>query len=152
MPTFLSEYAKKNGLRRVDAKTAKVLTLSPADVKAGNPKDSGACGFAKACQRQMPEVRKVWFFKSTAWVETAMTLTRYHLPNSMQKEIVSFDRSGIMEPGVYKMNAPNKQNTMKEVARRTRRAVRNPTPKRTGRSLKIRHATTNVRDLSNPEV
>ncbi len=151
MATYISRYAKENGLRRVNATKSLVLSVKPDDVKKGAAKDSECCAFARAAMKQDSAITKVFFFKSVAWVETAMKLTRYNLPQSVQKEIVAFDRFRTMEPGVYALSPPAKSAEPEAQAKRDARRDKRHKAGNTGRKQPLRHITTNVREGVKPK-
>ncbi len=151
MSTYITKYAKEKGLRKEDAKTNLLVTLNQSDITKAKMKDSKNCAFACAVKRQMPNVEKAYFFRSTAWLEMATKIVRYHLPQSVQKEIVSFDRSGMSEVGIYSLTAPRGSNTMDRQNTRSKKRIGRHKPGKTGRSQKLIHRTTNIRTLEEPE-
>jgi hypothetical protein len=103
MSTYITKRARDLGLKKSDAKKPLLLEVRKVDVTKAVQKNSKCCGFARACKR-IPHVRAAYFFRSTAWVEyDDGKIVRYILPPSVQKEIVSFDRSKIMAPGTYQL-------------------------------------------------
>jgi hypothetical protein len=114
----VKEYARKNGLQIVNAKNKLLVTVTKNDVKLGAQKNSECCAIARAVMKQQSHISRVWIFKSKAYIESPMKLTRYNLPSSVQKEIVSFDRFKIMEPGVYALVPPPPSQAPKAIAKR----------------------------------
>ncbi len=101
MTTYVTKLANDLGLRSVSARKPLTFTVTKKDTARGIVKDPECCALALACRRVDPEVKAAYFFKSTAWLQYEDKLVRYALPNVLQKEIVSFDRSGIMAAGEY---------------------------------------------------
>lgn len=149
MTSFIRKRARERGLAIEDAKEPLLLEVKAQDVDTGNKKDPGDCGFARACKRGL-NVRNAYFFRSTAYLETRKKLVRYHLPTSMQKEIVSFDRNKTMEPGMYQLKPPAPSQS--KDACKTRDTRRASVTKRAPVAPKIRrriHKTQNVRGAWN---
>lgn len=120
MSTFITKFAKQRKLDRVDATSPMVLTLTRADVRAAQPRNSKECAFALAAKR-IPGVKAAYFFRTMAWLEFKGTLVRYQLPVSVQKEIVGFDRSRRMVPGEYHLRAPSGGQTLGADQKRARK-------------------------------
>lgn len=150
MSTYVSKRAIEKGLRRVDAKASLVIEVDRRDISASLQKNSKCCAFARACKRQINGVKAAYFFKTAAWLEYETRMVRYILPVSVQKEIVSFDRSTKLEPGIYQINRPQKSMRMGCVKERSaKRPGRHKTA--SGKTTrKVRHETTNVRSLYEP--
>ena len=153
MSTYVTKRAAELGVKVVDATAPLMLEVKQSDIDRAVPKNSKVCAFARACERAMP-VEAAFFFKSTAWLEYKDKIVRYRLPNSMQKEIVSFDRSRQMEPGVYRLSAIGKNKTLKAKAKeRERDKAAKRSHQGAGklrRTEAFRHKTTNVRGLFDP--
>lgn len=150
MGTYVTKYAKKNNLKIVDSKSQLRLEIRPDDVVKATQKNSKCCAFACAAKR-VPKVKAAYFFRSTAWLEYADRLVRYNLPPSVQKEIVSFDRSKVVATGTYtivpfskasKLHANVKRNATKP--KRKIQATKSKTKKR------FVHRTQLVRTLFEP--
>lgn len=151
MSTYITKYARENGLKKVDAKSNLLVTLNQTDITNSKRKNSKNCAFACAVKRQVHGVKRAYFFRSSAWLEYEGKLVRYQLPPSVQKEIVSFDRNGLTETGVYHLSAVCKGDTIEE---RKARRVNDPgghTPKGKGKKKEPRHITTNIRTLAEPK-
>lgn len=102
--SFITELCEKKGLTLKDGDDHVEVEVTAADIRASRRKDATACAFAVACRRHEKAVA-AYFFKSLAFIEYKdKTLVRYQIPGSVQKEIVSFDRSGEMEPGNYQLS------------------------------------------------
>lgn len=104
--TYVQKLCETRGLKLEDATRPIVVGVAVDDIVKSRTKNSKCCAFARAAQRE-PGVRAAYFFRSTAFLEFADRMVRYALPSSVQKEIVSFDRAGIMAPGEYQLNAPS---------------------------------------------
>ncbi len=149
----LKQYAKTNGLQMEDAKHHMNISVTTDDVARAKRKDSMHCAFAEALVRQRPGAVNAFFFRSLAYVETATKLTRYILPPSVRLEVASFDRSGIMDPGVYQLSAPTKSD--KIGAAKKRGKVKGSSKKGSGdpaKPKKLVHRTGLIRELGKQEV
>lgn len=154
MSTYITKRANELGIKVVDATTPLIVGVAQKDINGAKRKDSKVCGFARACERQFP-IEAAFFFKSTAWLEYKDKIVRYHLPPSMQKEIVAFDRNKTMEPGVYRLSAVRPTGTLKakEARRAKEKAAGVKNHLGTGkikRTKMFRHQTTNIRSTFDP--
>lgn len=147
---FISDYAKKKGLRKSDAKHHLVVSVDQSCVDSAKPMDSTDCAFARAVMKNNPQIKSAFFLKTTAWLETNFGLVKYSLPQSVQKEIVAFDRFRTMEPRVYKLSVP--AESLANIKKRdhnkasTKRHDKGKAPSRK-KAPSLRHVTTNVRQL-----
>lgn len=116
MSVYAKTYATKNHLTMEDAKHHLVVTVKKTDIANGKQKDPQCCAIARAILAEKPEAKRVFIFRSTAFIETARRMVRYALPPSVQKEVVAFDRFGLMEPGVYRLSAPQPSRDPKKTA------------------------------------
>lgn len=150
MSKYVKQYAEKNGLTRENAKHNLIVSVTKTDVRLGESKNPEGCAIARAILATKPESKRVFIFRSTAFVETARRLIRYNLPPSVQKEVVAFDRFHTMEPGVYQLSAPSpSESKQAQAARDRKRTVLKKAGKPTGG--KARHKTANVRIGTKPE-
>jgi len=95
--------AKRLGIPVVDAENPIIVTVTKDDVVKAKKKDSTMCALSRASAR-LPGVRRGYFFRSMAYLEYANRMVRYVLPPSVQKEIVSFDRSQMFAEGAYQLS------------------------------------------------
>lgn len=100
----MQERAKARGLRLIESTKPLILVVNAKDIKLASTKQADECAFARACKRRNTQVERAYFFRSTAYIQTKKTLTKYKIPTSMQKEIVAFDRGGKFAPGNYKLS------------------------------------------------
>lgn len=149
MSTFVSKYAKEHGLRKLDAKKPAIVCVNAQDVRKAKMKNAKDCAFACAIKRTMG-ADAAFVFRSTCHIQKGDTITRYQLPTSVQKEIVSFDRTGKMEPGNFQLSRVSRNKT--RAVKRLREPGTHPhgTRKRTG-AVSLRHTTANVRGLLEPQ-
>jgi hypothetical protein len=149
MSTFITKRARELGLKKVDATRPLELEVTRNDVRLAVPKNAKCCALARACKRQL-ECRAAYFFRSTAWLEYEDRVVRYLLPPSVQKEIVAFDRSRSMEPGLYQLTPPGERSSLVAIrTRSTKRPGRHP-PGNGKTKRRVVHATSAVRTLQEP--
>lgn len=149
MSTFVTKRAKELGLVKVDSKQSIKLDVFDADIEQSLRKNSKCCAFARAAKRK-PGVRAAYFFRTTAWLEYDRKIVRFMLPPSVQKEIVSFDRSRVMAPGTYQLSAPSGSTGMPAVQARSDKRPGRHQPASGAISRKVVHRTKFVRTLEEP--
>jgi hypothetical protein len=88
-----------------DAKEPITVEVTKTDTRSAKVKNHQACAMAVACKRML-KADGVIVSVVTAYVINGTVATRYHLPESVSREIVSFDRDAGFEPGIYEMNVP----------------------------------------------
>jgi hypothetical protein len=138
------KYVKKgtikmfDGMPVVDATEDIEINITAADVRNSKKKDPGGCAAAVAGKRELHTPVKV--FLSRVYVKNPKKAewVRFITPSSVAREIVSFDRSSLFEPGEYKFKAPGKTARL---GYDTRRRPNNDHD----RKKKKPHVTANVR-------
>lgn len=160
MSTWITKRANDLGLKVMDARAPLELELGRKHIDKATKKNAKCCAYAEACKEQFG-VRNAYFLRSTAWLEYDGKLVRYILPQSMQKEIVSFDRSKIMAPGVYQLSKPTNSDHRGAVQKRNvkrmeavkverRKVARAAERKRRVARRPIRHRTKFIRGMQEP--
>lgn len=124
---YIYKRAEDLGIPVVEAKERQFVTVTDSDVVLAKKADSKHCALARAALR-LPDVNAAYFFRKTAFLEYENKVVRYLLPQSAQKEIVSFDRAQIFASGVYQLSPPPPSGTLKGKAKMNER--RNKTPVR----------------------
>lgn len=125
-----------------DADEDIIIEVLPADSSSGTIKDHAHCAFAKACQRKL-SARGVIVSVNTAYAILKGGAVRYKLPESVSREIVSFDRKGGFAEGTYTLKAPPKNQRL---GARHERAEGKRTGKKTGNKRPF-HYTTGIRAM-----
>lgn len=126
------------GLPVVDATHDIALHVLSIDVKNAKKNDPKSCAAAKAGQRELKKDVRV--FITRTYVKEKNHWVRYKTPESVSREIVSFDRGSSFEPGTYIVKTPHE--SMKLGYNRGR----NDTHPRTGnKNPKPRHVTAMIR-------
>jgi hypothetical protein len=73
------------------------------DVDSANRKDHKTCAMAVACKRKLG-LDGVLISVKTAYLVRGKVAQRYLLPESVSREVVSFDRGAGFAPGKYKLS------------------------------------------------
>lgn len=101
---YVYKRAEDLGLPIEDSASPVLVTVTAGDVINAKKRDSKDCALSRAALR-VPGVLGAYFFLNTALLEYKDKIVRFKLPQSVQKEIVSFDRAQIFAPGIYQMSA-----------------------------------------------
>lgn len=86
-----------------DAKKPIKIEVTAKDCRGGNSKSPSSCAMARAFER---EYDGAIISLSAAYLIKGNKATRYLVPQSVSREIVSFDRSHKFEPGTYSLRTP----------------------------------------------
>jgi hypothetical protein len=140
---YMNTYLKKLNLPKVEASKPLVIEILPSDIKISTRKNPAKCAFSTACRRSSKGVIAAYFFRTTAWLQYKSRLVRYVLPQSVQKEIVSFDRNKTMDPGIYQLSPASPANRLAAVRKRAQPGRKSS--KNAVRTKVVRHYTTSIR-------
>lgn len=121
-----------------DAKGKATIEITEMDSKKAVPLDHEVCALAVACKRSL-KADGVLIGINTAYVIHGHTATRYSLLETTSREIVSFDRHAGFFSGEYTLNPPCPSRRL-GIERET-----GPKTNETGRNIKMRHVTANIR-------
>lgn len=113
---FVYQRAEDLGIPVQDANDRVLVTVTNHDVVNAKKANSKHCALARASLR-LPEVNAAYFFRCTAYLEFKDRMVRFELPNSVQKEIVSFDRARMFAPGVYQLTPPSPSRSPADAAK-----------------------------------
>lgn len=122
----------------VDAGRARLIEVERADLRSATVQSHRACAMAVACKRKL-DLDGVIMARSTAYLIKGRRATRYSVPESVTREIISFDRGAQFEPGTYRLIPPVKKLGEPQ-------GERSP-HEETGRAPRYHHTTTGVRAL-----
>lgn len=105
---------KYKGLPVVDAplNTRLVVEVNKHDANSAKPNDPSNCAAAKAIARMMNTEVDVHISRTYVRDNKRKVWIRYQTPQSVSREIVSFDRAAKFEPGEYSFPAPAKCNRL----------------------------------------
>lgn len=148
--TYVTKHAKVHELEEIDAIKPLSIEVTERDIKLAKAGNSKECALARACKRALPNVKNAYFLRSTAWLEFEDKMVRYRLPQSVQKEIVSFDRSKMMSTGEYTLATVNPVVLRKPRVRKREKISAKKIVQRSKQAAK-RHVFENVRTKFEPK-
>ena len=123
----------------LDAHKPVIIEVNHSDASSKAVKNPSLCAFARACERTFT-ADGVIIALTTSYIVKGTTATRYGNPETVTREIVSFDRKAGFEEGVYLLSAINPSRRL---------GVPHRGGKKTGKGTRrFYHSTTNVRVLS----
>ena len=128
-----------------DATRNTVIEVTKRDEAASRRKDHNQCAMAMACQRAM-HLDGVIIARTIAYLVKDRVATRYCLPESVTREVVSFDRGGGFAPGEYKLLKPNISHRLDSAGghnRQKKNTAKRPEPK---------HMTSGIRTVLGSKV
>lgn len=100
--SIVQKYAP-NVTRVVDATRDAHIEVTRGDCKGAKKGSPNSCAMARAFER---EYDGAVVSLSVAYLIKGSKATRYRVPNSVSREIVSFDRAKEFSPGEYHLRAP----------------------------------------------
>lgn len=92
-----------------DAKRPRVIQVTPEDCKRGNKKEPADCALAKAFKRKFDGAI---ISTSKSYLIKGKIALRYDTPESVSREVISFDRNHNFEPGQYHLAPVAKANKL----------------------------------------
>lgn len=125
--------------RVVDATTNASIEVTGADTKNSAVKNHSACAMAVACKRKF-KLDGVIISRKVAYLIKGTKARRFYVPESVSREVVSFDRGSGFAPGEYELS---KVPTGAQLGRQKTQTIKN----RTVKEPRKRHITTNVRTV-----
>jgi hypothetical protein len=87
----------------VDATRNQVIEVTKRDETTANKKSHKTCAMAVACKRKF-NLDGVVISVNRAYLIKGKKARRFMLPESVSREVVSFDRDGGFEPGQYELS------------------------------------------------
>ena len=123
-----------------DADENAVIEVTKDDSTGGARKDHAHCALAKACQRSF-EARGVIVSLTTVYIIKKEGAIRYRVPESVAREIVSFDRKAEFAEGEYHLAKPN---PARRLGKNQHRHTNISNGKKQGRQQQL-HFTGNIR-------
>jgi hypothetical protein len=94
-----------------DAEEEARIQVTNRDNQSAKVRNHTACAMAVACKRTY-QADGVIVAISVAYIIKNGVATRYRLPESIAREVVSFDRKGGFAPGEYKILAPKERHVI----------------------------------------
>lgn len=95
----------------IEAKENLEIEVLPVDDKNSKRRDHEACAMAVACKRAY-KADGVIISRSVEYLVKDNLAVRFFIPESVSREIVSFDRGGAFNPGVYHLRKPSESDTL----------------------------------------
>jgi excisionase family DNA binding protein len=147
---YVIRRATELGMEVVDADQPVQIVVTVDDILKAKKANSRTCALAKASSR-LPGVRTGYFFRSIAYLEYKNRMVRFAIPQSLQKEIVSFDRSHIFAPGIYQLSVPVPSGRYKKSNDKNKKSnTKAETPKSPNRKSTVRVRSQYVRHARDP--
>lgn len=103
-----------------DARPGEDFTFLIKAEDIGNRDDPEHCIFARCAKRTM-RTGEAWFGRSTAYIRVGDEIVRFLYPPKTQAAIRTFDDTGEMQAGPYRVSVPRASQTV--VGRRERNAT-----------------------------
>lgn len=126
----------------IDATKPIVVEVSREDCRRGKFQEPDACAMAKALER---EHDGAIISLKVAYIIDGNKATRYVVPESVAREVVSFDRAKLFAPGEYSLRPPSKAD---KIGGRTRpQYAKNRKPSYPTAKRRV-HRTTGIRSLT----
>jgi hypothetical protein len=113
------------------------IEVSARDVSNSTKKDKQGCAMAVACKRKM-HLDGVIIARNKAYLIKGKKAIRFDVPQSVQKEVVSFDRGAAFEPGDYHLTR------ISPAQRLDRHKTKSKPGKRTSTN-RVKHQTVGIR-------
>ena len=139
MPTSLAIVKKffPNVSTVSDGKKTLRIEVTKKDSSSSTVKNHKACAMAVACKRKF-ELSGVVISRDRAYLITDDKAVRYALPESVSREVVSFDRNAGFAEGEYALVPPPKHVTASK-------APRERYGERKGHERRFAHRTSGIR-------
>ena len=128
------------GLPLIDADDDLNIEVFKSDVAKSKRSDPGNCAAAVASKRILKTEVEVHLSRTYVKDPNKKAWIRFITPESVGREITSFDRSSIFEPGKYVLKAPGPGQRLGQYPKR--RGIDTGT----GRKKMKQHMTVNVRE------
>ncbi len=123
-----------------DATIPLTIEVTQSDSNNAKLKNHSGCAFAMACKRAQKADGVIVSIK-TCYVVRGNRAVRYRFNESVSREVVSFDRKGGFDPGLYAMRPPAHGERLGEI-----RTGRDTGERGNGkRPTKFRHKTGGIR-------
>lgn len=129
------------GLPLVDAIKDLEICVTKHDISTARKNDPNHCAAANAITRELKVEAEVHISRTYIKDNERKVWVRYLTPNSVGREITSFDRSSIFDSGNYNLKAPSPGQKLGY--------VRGNNHRETGKGNKhklLRHVTANIRE------
>jgi hypothetical protein len=132
----MSKKRMYKGLPLVDAAEDLQIEIKKGDINTARQKDPANCAAANAAKRVLHT--EVEVHVSRIYVKDKNRWVRFITPESISREIISFDRGAIFEPGEYTFKAPTKGNRLGHYKHEGGERTRSGTRKKQRLTMNIR--------------
>lgn len=105
-----------------DAKRSVRVDVIAEDCTKGNKKSPSSCAMVRALEREKGYDGAIVSVK-VAYLIRGDKAMRFRTPESVAREIVSFDRSGDFAPGRYTLKAPSEGETLEGLKKAAKKAA-----------------------------
>ena len=112
-----------------DATEPITVTVKECDRKNAKPWDHDKCAMARACMREK-HVDGAYIQISKAYLVKGTNATRYEVPATVAREIVSFDRHSDFAIGRYGLSPVSKSNRLGKEQGSKKKWTKSPTKKK----------------------
>jgi hypothetical protein len=116
-----------------------VIEVTSEDNRQSRKKDHAGCAMAVACKREA-HAQGVIISRSVGYIIKYNKAMRFKIPESVAREVVSFDRGGGFTPGEYVMKAPTRHERLGFI-----RGSHGGGHGRTARKIRRQHRTEGIR-------
>ncbi len=112
----------------VDSKRSIKVEVTKADAHKSAVKNHNDCALAVACRRSMGDVDGVIICVKTSYLIKGTKAIRFTNPESVSREVTSFDRDAGFEPGTYHLSKVSPSNALGTIRRYKKRKNDKPEP------------------------
>lgn len=129
----------------VDANKEITIHVTSKDTQSAKVKQHRECAMAVACKRQLDNCTGAMISLKSAYIVKNEVAYRFIVPESVSREIVSFDRKAGFSAGEYKLQPPSP--ALKLGSRSGRKYTESRQHKKTGNGMshRFQHCTDDVR-------
>ena len=122
-----------------DATDETIIEVTAADEAHATKRNHKSCAMAVACKRKF-NLDGVIISVKTAYLVKGRIARRFKFPESVSREVVSFDRNGGFAPGEYRLVPPSKGQRLGTKGGNTKHTG-------TGHKKVMSHFTTGIRTV-----
>jgi hypothetical protein len=94
-----------DGLPLVDATKPRFVKITNDDIRDAIPKDGDYCAAAMALCRE-EAIEDAYVYMGRTYIRFHNRWVRYLTPSNLRRQLISFDKKGVFEPGTYRLGAP----------------------------------------------
>jgi hypothetical protein len=125
-----------------DAKEALAIEVTASDEHKSKRRNHEECAMAVACKRAY-HADGVLIARSVAYLVKGTLAVRFLIPETVSREITSFDRGGPFKPGWYQLSRPPERSTLAY----KKKHAQQPDGKTDPKKKRKYHLTTGIRTV-----